>query len=349
MRALDCLADRCSSSLPAPVVGAWMWATRERPIEVEVAAVTERPVGTQAAVLNASGYVTARRRATVSSKITGKVVEVNVEEGMAVTQGQVLARLDDSTAKAALALADGPGGIGAQGGQRERSAPRAGASDAPPGHASFARSGIATEADVDQAKAEVDGTDARITALRDQVSVAERQIELQQTDLDNTVIRAPFSGDRDLEGRAAGRDGVAGVGRRRLHAHRHLHDRRHELARDRSRRQRELHQPRPHRRSTCRPCSMRIRTGRFPAHVITHGADGGSAEGHGARPHRVRAARSANSSGHGREGHVPARGGRGGGARGAADDPRAEGGDPDGRARTASCSSSPATRSSAGP
>ena len=48
-------------------------------------------------MLNASGYVTARRRATVSSKITGKVVEVNVEEGMAVTQGQVLARLDDST------------------------------------------------------------------------------------------------------------------------------------------------------------------------------------------------------------------------------------------------------------
>ena len=85
--------------------GAWMWATRERPIEVEVATVTERAAGTQAAVLNASGYVTARRRATVSSKITGKVVEVNVEEGMAVTQGQVLARLDDSTPRAALALA----------------------------------------------------------------------------------------------------------------------------------------------------------------------------------------------------------------------------------------------------
>ena len=82
-----------------------MWVTRERPIEVEVAEVTERAAGTQAAVLNASGYVTARRRATVSSKITGKVVEVNVEEGMAVTEGQVLARLDDSTARAALALA----------------------------------------------------------------------------------------------------------------------------------------------------------------------------------------------------------------------------------------------------
>jgi hypothetical protein len=43
-----------------------LWATRERPIEVEVAEVTQRAAGTQAAVLNASGYVTARRRATVS-------------------------------------------------------------------------------------------------------------------------------------------------------------------------------------------------------------------------------------------------------------------------------------------
>ena len=87
-------------------VGAWKWFTRERLVDVQVATVTERAAGTQAAVLNAAGYVTARRRATVSSKITGKVVEVNVEEGMAVKEGQVLARLDDSTARAALALAE---------------------------------------------------------------------------------------------------------------------------------------------------------------------------------------------------------------------------------------------------
>src|SRR6478609_973658 len=91
--------------LAAIGAGAWRYFTRERPVEVSVATVTERAAGTQAAVLNASGYVTARRRATVSSKITGKVVQVNVEEGMIVTQGQVLARLDDSTAKASLALA----------------------------------------------------------------------------------------------------------------------------------------------------------------------------------------------------------------------------------------------------
>src|SRR5919106_4476358 len=84
---------------------AWRWITRERPIEVETATVSERAAGTQAAVLNAAGYVTARRRATVASKITGKLVEVNVEEGMAVREGQVLARLDDATLRATLALA----------------------------------------------------------------------------------------------------------------------------------------------------------------------------------------------------------------------------------------------------
>ena len=81
-------------------LAAWQWATRARPLGVETAAVTERAAGTQAAVLNATGYVTARRRATVSSKITGKVVEVNVEEGMALREGQVLARLDDATSNA---------------------------------------------------------------------------------------------------------------------------------------------------------------------------------------------------------------------------------------------------------
>jgi RND family efflux transporter MFP subunit len=173
--------------------GAWMWTTRERPIEVEVAEVSERAAGTQAAVLNASGYVTARRRATVSSKITGKVVEVNVEEGMAVTEGQVLARLDDSTARAALALAMAQA-ESARKAVTENEVRLAQSRLTLRRMTDLRKSGIATEADVDQAKAEVDGTEARINALREQVNVAVRQVALQQTDLDNTVIRAPFAG-----------------------------------------------------------------------------------------------------------------------------------------------------------
>src|SRR5207247_1445987 len=57
-------------------------------------------------LLNASGYVTARRQSTVSSKVTGKVVEVLVEEGMKVSAGQVLARLDSSNVEKNLLLAE---------------------------------------------------------------------------------------------------------------------------------------------------------------------------------------------------------------------------------------------------
>jgi RND family efflux transporter MFP subunit len=173
--------------------GAWWWVTRERPIEIEVAAVTERAAGTQASVLNASGYVTARRRATVSSKVTGKVVEVNVEEGMSVREGQVLARLDDATQRAALALALAQVDA-AKGALRESSVRLAEAQVTLRRRAQLLKEQLLPQADFDQAQAEVDSLEARIAAAREQVLVAERQAALQQTDLDNTVIRAPFSG-----------------------------------------------------------------------------------------------------------------------------------------------------------
>ena len=173
--------------------GAYAFFTRERPIEVETARVTERAAGMQAGVLDASGYVTARRRATVSSKITGKVVEVNVEEGMAVREGQILARLDDLTAKAALALAE------AQKSSAERAVAEnevrlAEAKLTYSRRAALVKDGIIGQAELDAAKAEVDSITARITGLRGMITVAERQVDLAKVDLDNTIIRAPFSG-----------------------------------------------------------------------------------------------------------------------------------------------------------
>lgn len=173
--------------------GVWLWLTRERPIEVEVATVTERAAGAQATVLNASGYVTARRRATVSSKITGKVVEINVEEGMAVREGQVLARLDDSTARALLALAETQVEA-ARRAVRENEVRLAEARLTLGRREQLRRDGIVTQAEVDQAQAEVDSIEARIAAAQQQVAVAESQVAFQVTELDNTVIRAPFSG-----------------------------------------------------------------------------------------------------------------------------------------------------------
>jgi RND family efflux transporter MFP subunit len=179
--------------LSGAAFGVWFWATRTQAVEVQAATVTARTAGTQAAVLNASGYVTARRRATISSKITGKVVAVNVEEGMAVTEGQILARLDDVSARASLALAQA----------QVDAARRAVTEDEvhlAQARVTYARdskllaSGVSTQEQVDQAKLDVDSTAARIATLREQVAVAERQVTVQQTDLDNTIIRAPFAG-----------------------------------------------------------------------------------------------------------------------------------------------------------
>ena len=172
----------------------WRWTTRERPLEVETATVSERAAGTQAAVLNASGYVTARRRATVSSKITGKVVEVNVEEGMAVKEGQVLARLDDATLRAALALAEAQAEAARRGVRENEVRLDEAKLTLAPAERSSSKDGSSTQAEVEAAQAQVDSFDARISASREQVRVAEQQVALEQTNLDNTIIRAPFSG-----------------------------------------------------------------------------------------------------------------------------------------------------------
>src|SRR5436309_7998724 len=87
--------------------GFWLF-TRSKASEVRTVIVREASSagGASRTVLNASGYVTARRQATVSSKVTGKVVEVFVEEGKRVQQDQVLARLDDTNIKAGLHLVE---------------------------------------------------------------------------------------------------------------------------------------------------------------------------------------------------------------------------------------------------
>jgi RND family efflux transporter MFP subunit len=173
--------------------GGWYWYRRPRPVEVQIGTVTERNGGTQAQILNGNGYVVARRRATVSSKITGKVIEVNVEEGMAVTEGQILARLDDQTSRAALALAESQVEAARQ--QVTENEVRLAQQKLTYSRQSqLLKDGITTQQDVDNAKADADATDARIKALRQQVSVAERQVELQQTEIDNAIVRAPFSG-----------------------------------------------------------------------------------------------------------------------------------------------------------
>ena len=182
----------------AAVAGAALWygLRAPRPVPVRVAAVVETSAsagGSGQAVLNASGYVTARRRATVSSKMTGKVVEVLVEEGMAVKAGQVLARLDDSTLRRLVELAEAELGASRRTAAETEVRLKEARQTLDRARA-LVRDGISGQAELDRAEAEVDALTARLDLTREQVTVAERQVALRQSDLDDTVIRAPFAG-----------------------------------------------------------------------------------------------------------------------------------------------------------
>jgi RND family efflux transporter MFP subunit len=145
------------------------------------------------AVLNASGYVTARRRATVSARVTGRVAEVLVDEGMTIRQGQVLARLEDVTATPMLRLAEAQ--LASARTQLLETEVRIREADLALGRQRrLAEEGVVAAADLDTASAQADALRARLEAARQEVRVAEQQVVLRRTDLDDLVIRAPFSG-----------------------------------------------------------------------------------------------------------------------------------------------------------
>jgi RND family efflux transporter MFP subunit len=177
-------------------IGAWYWSRGRQAAAVKTAAVVPKARGAAAGggtVLNASGYVTARRRATVSSKVTGKVLEVFVDEGKAVKKGQVLARLDDSQIRAALAVAQAQLGA-AQTGVAEDEARLKQAELTLERRSRLIAEGVVGRAEVDDAQADVDSLKARIAAARQQINVARAQVEARQTDLADMVVRAPFDG-----------------------------------------------------------------------------------------------------------------------------------------------------------
>ncbi len=168
----------------------WPRAVPVRTIEVSEA---RDAAGGVEAVLNASGYVTARRQATVSSKITGKVMEVLIEEGMKVDARQVLARLDDSQASLSLELAQAELAA-AEKGLAETEANLHEAELRRGRIRDLAREGIAPQGDVDAVEAETAALAARIAAQREQIRAADRSVALARQNLEDTVIRAPFAG-----------------------------------------------------------------------------------------------------------------------------------------------------------
>jgi HlyD family secretion protein len=174
--------------------GAAFWFfTRPKAAVVRTIAVQEKSSGGQKTLLNGSGYVTARRAATVSSKVTGKVVEVLVEEGMKVQAGQVLARIDDVNVRAALRLSEAQLESARQA-LKETKANLDQAQRELERFHRLAAEKIASASDVDRAEAGAKSLAARLEYQQAQVVVAEREVAQGQQQLEDTIVRAPFAG-----------------------------------------------------------------------------------------------------------------------------------------------------------
>lgn len=178
--------------LVAAVIAGVVYAYMHRAPSVEVATVDPPATGPQA-LLNASGYVTPQRRATVAAKITGRVTGVFFTEGMHVQKGFVLATLDDSDAQRALASA-----------VANRNATQASILDLQVQLKNaqielrraqeLKAAGINTQQALDTAQMNVNSLRARIDYTQEQVLAGDALIKEAQQNVDNCVIRAPFDG-----------------------------------------------------------------------------------------------------------------------------------------------------------
>src|SRR5262245_15851114 len=176
------------------VGGATWYFSRARAVVVETTVVKEAPGGAQpTTVLEASGYVVARRQATVASKITGRLVEVAIEEGMTVTDGQVLARLDDANARHALGLAEARQ-VAAETALKEIQV-RLHEAELDLGRIrQLVASGVDSRASLDRAVAQRGSAVARVAVARADVEVGQRAVAVGRQDSEGTPIRAPFDG-----------------------------------------------------------------------------------------------------------------------------------------------------------
>ena len=178
------------------LAGGVAWYAFPRAIPISVATAAPAPADVvvgPSSILDASGYVVARRQATVSSKITGKVVEVKIEEGQRVEQGQVIARLDDTTQRAAAAQAR------AQRAQADANltAARVAFENAKPTYQrnelQYAKAVISAQT-LDTAKAAYDTARTSLDVAARALAVADAAVAVTERNLEDTVVRAPFAG-----------------------------------------------------------------------------------------------------------------------------------------------------------
>jgi multidrug efflux pump subunit AcrA (membrane-fusion protein) len=182
----------------AAVAGALAWwlfvGTDSAAVLVETDVAHKPPsVAAASSVLDASGYVVARRQATVSSKVTGKVREIFIEEGMRVEKDQVVATLDDTTEQAQLALAVAQADS-ARAALAEIEAQLRNARLERDRLRDLADRDLTSKSSLDTAEAVYDELAARLETGRENVEVALSNVALAEDAVANMTIRAPFAG-----------------------------------------------------------------------------------------------------------------------------------------------------------
>ena len=170
------------------------WHSRSSAVEVQTAVARETGGNSSDhMVLNGSGYVTARRQATVSSKVTGKVTEVLIEEGMKVTNNQVVARLDESNIKTSLDVAAAQL-ASAKAALAQTEAQLTNAVLEFQRTTELAKQRIASQSDLDLAESNAKALQAHLAQQELDIVTADRQVAAWQQQKDDMIIRAPFDG-----------------------------------------------------------------------------------------------------------------------------------------------------------
>jgi len=180
--------------LMAAAAAWWFYGRAPAALPVKTAsAVAASSAAPSNSVLDASGYVVARRQATVSAKITGKVREVLIEEGMRVEQGQILATLDDMDQQADVNLRQAQLDSARSQAAEIEAQLRQARNDYRRQQELTARK-LTPASQLDAARASSDAFTARLNSQRRQIDVAVKSLEMSQVSLNDTIIRAPFAG-----------------------------------------------------------------------------------------------------------------------------------------------------------
>jgi RND family efflux transporter MFP subunit len=181
--------------LAVVAAAAWIWL-RPSAIPVHVAAAQALSQGATAgaaSILDASGYVVARREAAVASKITGKMVELDIEEGDRVRAGQVIARLDDTNIRASLNASRAQVDF-AKAGLSETQVNLANAQRDYERQQSLIKGHYVSQSALDNSRTTMDSLTAQLATQRSNIEVAQRNVEVTERNLDDTIVRAPFDG-----------------------------------------------------------------------------------------------------------------------------------------------------------